>query len=465
MKSFSEFTGLDTNTNTKRVISELTVSPDYQRKGVFNPYYVLDTKMEPITNIVGDGEIKFKCTNTPAGEELLTLGNGKFFFQVEKDGVDQPYYIRTTKSAVKDHLGGGTRKNSTASSNVNEFLSLYFVAHPEEGNMDSVDWEKEVGGRTGKTGVFDGEGNAVTYEDLVELLDKDETAQRDIKIGMANGVAVRNDLRGRKIKKLYWTPRGKPAGISGKNPSDVIVELDDGFIGYSNKISSGKDATPKMNSSITAQYKKLGDSKQLKTVMGFIDKSLKHAFDSISNAELKRNITPYLKRVSKDEYTEGGSKITFPKIAREFNKHALNFYQDGFYYPFRNKLINLFKNHLGKRDGKNLQYMLNTMGYYTYPDADSTPCPYKMLIGAESKSVIKDIADNIELKSIVLEKNPSNYTGIKVEYKEGQQSFKVHFKYKPLNKNCTLPITIRTRASGGWQGKSLYMSSSGLIVK
>jgi len=463
MKSFSEFTGLDTTANTKRVISELTVSPDYQRKGVFNPYYVLDTKMEPITNIVGDGEIKFKCTNTPAGEELLTLGNGKFFFQVEKDGVDQPYYIRTTKSAVKDHLGGGTRKNSTASSNVNEFLSLYFVAHPEEGNMDSVDWEKEVGGRTGKTGVFDGDGNAVTYEDLVALLDADETAQRDIKIGMANGVAVRNDLKGRKIKKLYWTPRGKPAGISGKNPSDVIVELDDGFIGYSNKIASGTDATPKMNASIHAQYKKLGDSKQLKAVESYIDKSLKHAFNSIKNSELKKSITPLLKKVAKDDYTEGGSKSSFPKIAREFNKHALNFYQDGFYYPFRNKLIELFSKHL-KKDA-NLQYLLNTMGFYTYPDADSTPCPYKMLIGAESKSVIKDIADNIELKSIVLEKDPRQYSSIRVEYKDGQQSFKMHFKYKPLNKNCTLPITLRTRSSGGWQGKALYMTSSGLIVK
>ena len=49
MKSFSEFSGI--KRTTPKVISELTVSPDYQQKGVFNPYYTLDTKLDPITNI------------------------------------------------------------------------------------------------------------------------------------------------------------------------------------------------------------------------------------------------------------------------------------------------------------------------------------------------------------------------------------------------------------------------------
>ena len=136
MKSFSEFSGIERT--TPKVISELTVSPDYQQKGVFNPYYTLDTKLDPITNIVGDGEIKFRCTDTPAGEELLTLGNGKFFFQVEKDGNDTPYYVRTTKSKVLQHFGMKKRKNSTASSNVNEFLTVYFMLHQTEKNMDSI---------------------------------------------------------------------------------------------------------------------------------------------------------------------------------------------------------------------------------------------------------------------------------------------------------------------------------------
>ena len=461
MKSFSEFTGL--TRTTPKVISELTVSPDYQQKGVFNPYYTLDTKLDPITNIVGDGEIKFRCTDTPSGEELLTLGNGKFFFQVEKDGNDTPYYVRTTKSKVLQHFGMKKRKNSTASSNVNEFLTVYFLVNPEEKNMDSVEWEKEVGGRSGKTGVLNGEMQDVTFEDLIELLDADETAQRDIKIGMANASAVATDLKGKTIKKVYWVPRAKGNNISALNPSDVIIELDDGFVGYSNKIAGGKDATPKMNSSIVAQYEKLDDNKQVKRIKTFIDKSLKAAFDNVTNLQLKKSITPLVKKVSKEKYTEGGSKATFIKIAKEFNKHGLNFYQDGFYYTFRNTLIDQFSKYL-KKD-VNLQYMLNTMGFYTYPDADSTPCPYKLLIGAESKSVIKDVGENEELKSIFLDKDNKSYSSIRIEYKEGQQSFKVYFRHKPTGKNCMLPITLRTRSAGGWSGKALYMTSSGLVVK
>ena len=108
-----------------------------------------------------------------------------------------------------------------------------------------------------------GEMQDVTFEDLIELLDADETAQRDIKIGMANASAVATDLKGKTIKKVYWVPK-QGNNISALNPSDVIIELDDGFVGYSNKIAGGKDATPKMNSSIVAQYEKLDDNKQVK---------------------------------------------------------------------------------------------------------------------------------------------------------------------------------------------------------
>ena len=83
------------------------------------------------------------------------------------------------------------------------------------------------------------------------------------------------------------------------NPSDVIIELDDGFVGYSNKIAGGKDATPKMNSSIVAQYEKLDDNKQVKRIKTFIDKSLNFAFDNVTNLQLKKSITPLVKKVSK----------------------------------------------------------------------------------------------------------------------------------------------------------------------
>ena len=49
--------------------------------------------------------------------------------------------------------------------------------------------------------------------------------------------------------------RGKPDGVGGKNPSDVIIKLSDGsYVGYSNKIGAGKDATPKINTNTTSLF-------------------------------------------------------------------------------------------------------------------------------------------------------------------------------------------------------------------
>lgn len=41
------------------------------------------------------------------------------------------------------------------------------------------------------TGVLTGEGTPVTYEMLCEMIDRDESAERDIKIGMNNAKAVK----------------------------------------------------------------------------------------------------------------------------------------------------------------------------------------------------------------------------------------------------------------------------------
>ena len=99
------------------------------------------------------------------------------------------------------------------------------------------------------------------------LIDKDESAERDIKIGLNNARAVRKDIGGKGIANLYWVPRGKPRGISPKTPSDVIIQFTDGtFRGYSNKISAGKDETPKFNTNVNAFYKEMGNFSQLMNV-------------------------------------------------------------------------------------------------------------------------------------------------------------------------------------------------------
>ena len=71
-------------------------------------------------------------------------------------------------------------------------MTVYFLLHKDY--TDPKTFQSDIGGKTGKTGVLNGEGQDVTYEDLVQLIDRDETADRDIEIGYQNSLAVANDL-------------------------------------------------------------------------------------------------------------------------------------------------------------------------------------------------------------------------------------------------------------------------------
>ena len=444
----------------KTFLRELTVSPDYQSRGTFNPFYVLDIPEDDIRPSVGDGVIKYKNVDSGSGELIKNYG-GKYHFQVNVNDEDTNYYIITTKSKVKAHFGQKTRKDSTASSNVNEFLTVYFLLHKDY--TDPKTFQSDIGGKTGKTGVLNGEGQDVTYEDLVQLIDRDETADRDIEIGYQNSLAVANDLTNT-IDKVFWVPRGKPDGVGGKNPSDVIIKLSDGsYIGYSNKIAAGKDATPKINTNITAFYSKLSDKKQLSNIEKMIDDAWN---SSASTIDVK---TPIAHRaiksfsISGERFSESSSKRAFAGLARAFQKDKLKFYADDFYYKFRNNLISAFSTYIS--DSRNMAYLLNTVGYYTYDDPDATPCPYKLLIGSEKGSKIKDVSSDEEQRQIFFTKKPSDLTQIKTSYDKRGQTFNVAFGYRPLGKVISAPIVLRTRAAGGWSGKSLYITTSGFKVK
>ena len=444
----------------KTFLRELTVSPDYQSRGTFNPFYVLDIPEDDIRPSVGDGVIKYKNVDSGSGELIKNYG-GKYHFQVNVNDEDTNYYIITTKSKVKAHFGQKTRKDSTASSNVNEFLTVYFLLHKDY--TDPKTFQSDIGGKTGKTGVLNGEGQDVTYEDLVQLIDRDETADRDIEIGYQNSLAVANDLTNT-IDKVFWVPRGKPDGVGGKNPSDVIIKLSDGsYVGYSNKIAAGKDATPKINTNITAFYSKLSDKKQLSNIEKMIDDAWNSAASTI---DVK---TPIAHRAIKsfniygERFSESSSKRAFAGLARAFQKDKLKFYADDFYYKFRNNLISAFSTYIS--DSRNMAYLLNTVGYYTYDDPDATPCPYKLLIGSEKGSKIKDVSSDEEQRQIFFTKKPSDLTQIKTSYDKRGQTFNVAFGYRPLGKVISAPIVLRTRAAGGWSGKSLYITTSGFKVK
>ena len=111
-------------------------------------------------------------------------------------------------------------------------------------------------------------------------------------------------------------------------------------------------------------------------------------------------------------------------------------------------------------------YFLNTVFFYTYDDprVKSTPCPYKLLIGRPDggASQIKDVSANADLKNIVAVKKSNQLSKIRFDYNGTAQGFKMHFSWKDYK--VLMPITCRTRATGGWSGKSLFIETSGLKI-
>ena len=61
-----------------------------------------------------------------------------------------------------------------------------------------------------------------------------------------------------------------------------------------------------------------------------------------------------------------------------------------------------------------------------------------------------------------MNKNSSKLKAIKFDYNGKGQQFKMSFNYE--NKKVNIPITCRTRAAGGWQGKSLFITTPGVEI-
>jgi len=448
-----------------------TVSPYYQQRGIANPYYVLDpaTVTQTISALTREGiknvnqrQLLFKAVEGIQGKTILK-STGKYKFQLATSKTeDLPYGIETTKRQVKGHLGMTTRKDSTASSNVNEFLTVYFLVNSAM-TPEQLETHSYKQGRS-STGVLTGEGSPVTFEDLGKLIDADETAARDIKIGLNNARAVKKDINGKGIKNLYWVPRGKPDGISPKTPSDVIIEFTDNFFrGYSNKITAGKtDETPKFNTNIYAFYGKLGDGNQQAGIGNIIDESWNQAAATVRGGSARDAIENF--DISQERFSETSSRAAFAELANSFRENGLEFYGKDFYYKFRNNLISNFANYI--TNPLNMIYFLNTIYFYTYDDPNQayTPCPYKLLVGREvGESTIKDVTENESLKELLVNKSPSRLTGIKSSYDGQSQSFTMNLNFtNGTLKKVSIPITCRTRSAGGWSGKSLFISTSGV---
>tara|TARA_Y200000002_G_scaffold317686_1_gene276399 strand:- start:45 stop:1343 length:1299 start_codon:yes stop_codon:yes gene_type:complete len=404
-------------------------------------------------------EVLFKSVDKIKGD-IIVDSRGKYLFQLALDKETiLPFGILTTKKQVKGHLGMTTRKDTTASSNVNEFLTVYFLKNKDREPKDLENDSCEKGDKS--TGILTGEGTPVTFQNLCDLIDADETAERDINIGRNNAKAVKKDIDKKKIKNLYWVPRGKPQGISPKTPSDVILEFEDGtFQGYSNKISAGEDKTPKFNTNMYAFYGKLDEGGRQQTS---IAKLINNAWNKSANKVTGKNSKKSLEMfdIKEEKFSESSSKEAFARLSAKFKVDGLDFYTEGFYYLFRNTLIKDFAKYL--TDAKNLVYFLNTIYFYTYddPTKDFTPCPYKLLVGKEQgDSEIKDVSADEGLKNLLFNTKATKLSQIQSQYDQRGQSFSINFKFE--GQMISVPITCRTRAAGGWSGKSLFITTSGL---
>ena len=113
-----------------------------------------------------------------------------------------------------------------------------------------------------------------------------------------------------------------------------------------------------------------------------------------------------------------------------------------------------------------MKYLINTVGLYTYVDPTKlgTPCSYKLLIGGERSSTLKDIVSDDSHREIFFSDNPRDFIFIKTRYDNKSQSFNVDFTFAPSKLKVSFPMTLRTRASGGWGGKNLYMTTSGFKI-
>ncbi len=454
-----------------------TISPTYIQKGVSNPYYNINSSLDlSIKQKLKILKVKFKnlvykCVVNPTGK-LVQDNGGKYSFQLvekdtsslvsKKDKILQ-YYVQLIGKNITGHYGQATRKDATASSNVNEYCTVHFLINKFSSVKDFNFFACK--NKDKPTGVRDGADTVISYARVCELLDKDETMERDVEIGYKNSLAVKKDIK-KKIEKVFWVPKAKPAGISPKNPSDIILLLNDGnYVGYSLKITSGVDATPKFNTNITAFYGKLENKNQLSSIQKMIDKSwntatkkidikTKHAYDAINTFD-----------ITKEDFSESSSRDNFSKLAKEFKKDKLDFYADGFYYAFRNNLIKNLGNML--LTPENLVYFLNTIYFYTYDDPrkKQTPCPYKLLIGSDTgESTIKDVAADSKLKDVLVNEKVSNLKKINFDYDNQSQSFEITFNFKDTM-SVIIPVTCRTRAAGGWSGKSLYINTPGLKIE
>jgi len=435
----------------------MTIRPDYSTSKGFNPFYTMSSNILNSIKSLKISKPRFKCIDETESKKLKLARNsrGKFLFMIYDNNTPTKYYIKCTKLEVKGHEGV-SRKNSTATSNINEVFSLFYLLRAHDKYKDYNKLIEFLMGNKSNSGLLTGKGDIITYNDLAILLDKDETAKDDVMIGFNNAKVIKTDIDVSKIKSLYWTYREKPKGVNPKNPSDIVIKFIDGtMLGYSNKMIKGnKDLTPKINTNIIAFFKNYSGVDKIKELINTSWNDVKNNYTSDKFPILNSF------NIEDEKFSETISQNKFKEIAKEFSDNGLNFYGKDFYYKFRNTLIKYIINLVKTTDIST--YILEEMGNRTFGD-QSEDIPYKLLIGSLKGSKIKEVSNNTDLINIFTDINSNVVKVNSIKYKE-EQTFYINYTVKKDSgtNNFILPITLRTRAAGGWSGKSLYISSSGV---
>ena len=116
---------------------------------------------------------------------------GRTYFQITTSNkIDIPYYIKGAQSLAIGHFGMAQRKSATASSDINELMSLYFLVHPTEKagtEKAATTWlrgtkksRSKVFLPTGSIGVVKADSTTITYSDLGKLLNNKKVNITDV---------------------------------------------------------------------------------------------------------------------------------------------------------------------------------------------------------------------------------------------------------------------------------------------
>ena len=104
-----------------------TISPFYKQKNVPNPFYTVKKAVnDSVVKKTGVKEPLYRNVEKGKGKLILDT-RGKFIFQIYNGKKELNLHITIRKSDVTGHLGMKSRKDTTASSNVNEILSVFFL--------------------------------------------------------------------------------------------------------------------------------------------------------------------------------------------------------------------------------------------------------------------------------------------------------------------------------------------------